>query len=154
MKTKSFIYCAGLALILVFTLGHSRAAIRHDAGALFTMDNASAGNHVLAYRRAADGALSFLGAFATDGIGTGAGLGNQGALVLSRGGRWLFACNAGSDEVSVFRVTLHGLQLTDKVGSGGRRPISLAVHGNLLYVLNAGGLVGDADNVPAFLFFA
>jgi 6-phosphogluconolactonase len=154
MKLKSFTYCAGLALTLVFTPAASQAEAEngHGPGALFTMDNATTGNHVLAYRRAADGALSFLGEFDTGGIGTGGGLGNQGALILSRGGRWLFACNAGSDEVSVFRVTPHGLQLTDKVGSGGRRPISLTVHGNLLYVLNAGGLVGDADNVTAFVF--
>jgi 6-phosphogluconolactonase (cycloisomerase 2 family) len=116
------------------------------------MDNAAAANHVLAYSRGADGSLSFLGEFDTGGIGTGGGLGNQGALVLSSGGRWLFACNAGSDEISVFRVTPHGLELTDKVGSGGRRPISLALHRNLLYVLNAGGLVGDVDNVTGFLF--
>ena len=153
MKLKSFIYCTGLALTLVFTSAASRAEPRDNAGALFTMDNATTGNHVLAYHRVADGSLSPLGAFATDGIGTGGGLGNQGALILSRSGRWLFACNAGSDEISVFRVTPHGLQLTDKVGSGGRRPISLAVRGSLLYVLNAGGIVGDVDNVTAFLFF-
>jgi 6-phosphogluconolactonase len=153
MKTKSFIYCTGLALTLAFTPAAFQAEAGNGARALFTMDNATAGNHVLAYHRAADGALSFLGEFDTGGTGTGGGLGNQGALILSRSGRWLFACNAGSDEISVFRVTPHGLQLTDKVGSGGRRPISLAVHRNLLYVLNAGGLVGDADNVTAFLFF-
>ena len=153
MKLKSLIYCTGLALTLVFTPAASQAQNRQGAGALFSMDNATTGNHVLAYRRSTEGALSFLGEFATGGIGTGGGLGNQGALILSRSGRWLFACNAGSDEISVFRVTPHGLQLTDKVGSGGRRPISLAVHQNLLYVLNAGGLVGDVDNVTAFLFF-
>ena len=152
MKTKSIIYCVAVALILVFAPASSRAEIRNHAGPLLTMDNASAGNHVLAYSRAANGAVSFLGEFATGGIGTDSGLGNQAALILSRGGRRLFACNAGSDEISVFRVTPHGLQLTDKVGSGGRRPISLALHGNLLYVLNAGGLVDDADNVTAFLF--
>jgi 6-phosphogluconolactonase len=153
MNAKSFVYCAGLALTLIFTPPASWAEIRHGAGALFTMDNAAGGNHVLAYSRAADGSLSFLGEFATGGIGTGDGLGNQGALILSRSGHWLFACNAGSDEISVFRVTPQGLQLTNKVGSGGRRPISLTLHRNLLYVLNAGGLVGDADNVTAFLFF-
>jgi 6-phosphogluconolactonase len=153
MNTKSFIHCAVLALSLAFTTPASQAEIRHAAGALFTTDNATAGNHVLAYNRAADGTLSFLGEFATGGIGTGGGLGNQGALILSRSGRWLFACNAGSDEISVFQVTPQGLQLTDKVGSGGRRPISLALHRNLLYVLNAGGLVGDADNVTGFRFF-
>src|ERR1041385_7924470 len=117
MDAKSLIYCAGLALALVFTPPASRAEIRRDAGAFFTMDNATAGNHVLVYRRAADGALSFLGEFATGGIGTGGGLGNQGSLILSRSGRWLFACNAGSDEISVFRVAPQGLQLTDKVAS-------------------------------------
>jgi 6-phosphogluconolactonase len=153
MKAKSLIYWAGLILTLVFALPASRAEIRHGAGALFTMDNAKAGNHVLAYRRAADGTLSFVDQFATDGLGTGSGLGSQGALILTRNGRWLFACNAGSDEISVFRVTPHGLQLTDKVHSGGRQPISLTVHGDLLYVLNAGGSVGDADNVTGFFFF-
>jgi 6-phosphogluconolactonase len=153
MNAKSFIHCVGLALTLAFTPPTSQAQIQHGTGALFTMDNATAGNHVLAYRRAANGTLSFLGEVATGGLGTGAGLGNQGALILSRSGGWLFACNAGSDEISVFRVTPHGLQLTDKVASGGRRPISLAVHRNLLYVLNAGGLMGDADNVTGFLFF-
>jgi 6-phosphogluconolactonase len=153
MNAKSLICCAGLALTLIFTPPASWGEIRNGAGALFTMDNAAAGNHVLAYSRAADGSLSFLGEFATGGNGSGGGLGNQGALILSRSGRWLFACNAGSDEISVFRVAPDGLQLTDKVASGGRRPISLALHGNLLYVLNAGGLVGDADNVTGFLFF-
>ena len=155
MKTKSFICCAGLlALTLVFTMPASGAENWPGAGELFTMDNASAGNHVLAYRRAANGNLSFLGAFDTNGSGTGGGLGDQGALMLSSSGRWLFACNAGSDEISVFRVTPHGLlKLSDKVGSGGRRPISLAVHQNLVYVLNAGGAVGDSDNVTGFFFF-
>lgn len=106
MNAKSFIYCAALALSSVFTPPASWAEMRHGARALFTMDNATAGNHVLAYGRAADGTLSFLGEFTTGGLGTGAGLGNQGALILSRSGGWLFACNAGSDEISVFKLRL------------------------------------------------
>jgi 6-phosphogluconolactonase len=152
VRLKSFIYCTALVLTLVFTSAASQVERRDNAGALFTMDNATAANPVLAYSRGADGSLSPLGMFATDGTGTGGGLSNQSALILSRSGRWLFACNAGSDEISVFRVMPHGLQLTDTVGSGGRRPISLALHRNLLYVLNAGGLVGDVDNVTGFLF--
>jgi len=153
MNAKSFIYWVGLALTLALTPPASQAQTQRGAGALFTMDNAVAGNHVLAYSRAGDGTLSFIGEFGTGGSGTGSGLGNQGAVILSRSGRWLFACNPGSDEISVFRVMPEGLQLTDKVASGGRRPISLALHKNLLYVLNAGGLVGVADNVSGFLFF-
>ena len=152
MKLKSFIYCTALVSTLVFTSAASRAEPTGNAGALFTMDNAAAANHVLAYRRSADGSLSPVGTFATGGTGTGGGLGNQSALILSHSGRWLFACNAGSDEISVFQVTPHGLQLTDKVGSGGRRPISLAFDRNLLYVLNAGGLADDVDNITGFLF--
>src|SRR4029077_1044335 len=45
-----------------------------------------------------------------------------------------------------------GLQLADKGSSGGRVPVSLAFHHNLLYVVNAGGTVGDKDNVTAFVF--
>jgi len=42
--------------------------------------------------------------------------------------------------------------LTDKVASGGRMPVSLALRHNLLYVLNAGGLAGDTDNITGFIF--
>jgi 6-phosphogluconolactonase len=152
MKLKSFIYSAGLVLALVFPLPALRAEVQQRGGALFTMDNASTANHVLAYRRTMDGNLSFVTQFATGGIGTGVGLGSQGALILTRYGRFLFACNAGSDQVSVLRVTAHGLRLTDIVGSGGRNPISIAVYQDLVYVLNAGGLVGDVDNVTGFFF--
>ena len=123
-----------------------------NTGAVYTMDNSASGNHVLAYNRAANGALTPAGVFATGGFGTGGGLGNQNALVLSRDGHWLFACNAGSDEISVFQVTAQSLVLAGKVKSEGRRPISLALHKNLLYVLNAGGAVGDKDNIAGFIF--
>ncbi len=36
-------------------------------------------------------------------------------------------------------MTPSGLQLTGRVASGGVRPISVTVHGDVLYVLNAGG---------------
>src|SRR6266478_131262 len=123
-----------------------------NTGAVYTMDNATNGNHVLAYRRAANGTLTPTGVFDTGGLGSGGGLGSQGAVVLSRGGNWLFACNAGSDEISVFAVKPSGLVLADKVASGGRHPVSIALHNNLLYVLNAGGAAGDKDNVTGFIF--
>ena len=123
-----------------------------NTGSVYAMDNATNGNHVLAFHRAANGTLSPTGVFETGGLGTGGGLGNQGALVLSRDGHWLFACNPGSDEISVFQVTPQGLVIEDKVNSEGKRPVSLALHNNLLYVLNAGGAVGDQDNITGFIF--
>ena len=124
----------------------------HSPGKVYTLDNAPGGNHVLTFLRAADGALTPSASFSTGGVGTGAGLGSQGALLLTEDGRWLLACNGGSDQISAFAITRQGLRLTDRSDSGGRQPISLTLHGNLLYVLNAGGGVGDKDNITAFLF--
>jgi 6-phosphogluconolactonase (cycloisomerase 2 family) len=121
-----------------------------DAGAIYTIDNASGNNHVLAWSRAQNGSLSGPFSYATEGAGTGSGLSSQGSVLLSHDDRWLFVCNAGSDEVSVFSVSRHGLELKDKASSGGRSPVSLAFNEDLLYVLNAGGGVGDKDNITAF----
>jgi 6-phosphogluconolactonase len=79
-------------------------------------------------------------------------LASQGALTLSANGYWIFVCNAGSDEVSVFSVTDQGLVLTDKVSSGGKHPISIALHGNFVFALNAGGQVGGSDGIAGFAF--
>ncbi len=126
---------------------------RDGRGGVYTMDNSPGGNNVWAFGRREDGSLSSPRLFATGGLGTGSGLGNQGSVILSPDGRWLFVCNAGSDEISVFKVTPHGLTLADKVQSQGQRPISLALHRNLLYVLNAGGAIPNgADNIAGFLF--
>ena len=112
--------------------------------AVYTLSNSPAGNEVIMYTRNASGHLSMSGSYATGGTGTGSGLGSQGAVVLSNG--FLFAVNAGSDEVSVMNVSSGGLSVADKVSSGGTMPISLTVHNNLLYVLNAGG----SGNITGF----
>ncbi len=118
----------------------------HPAGAVYILSNSPQGNQVLAFRRAADGSLSANGSYATGGLGSGVGvtvppdpLGSQNSIIVSKDGRWVFAVNAGSDEVSALKVTEDGLRLTDKISSGGSYPVSLALMGNLLYVLNAGG---------------
>ena len=51
-------------------------------------------------------------------------------------GKFVFAVNAGSDTVTSFRETKHGLRRVSQVSSGGDMPESLALHGRLLYVLN------------------
>ena len=108
------------------------------AGLVYTQTNASAGNAVSVYRRAAAGTLTLLNSVPSGGRGSGHGLASQGALALSSDGRWLFAVNAGSDDVSSFAVNGETLALADRVSSGGVQPISLAVFGSLLYVLNNG----------------
>ena len=130
----------------LFIAGVGSAAADGGRGAVYTLTNAASGNAVMAYSRDENGKLSPAGEFATGGLGTGAGLGSQGALALSQNNRWLFAVNAGSDEISSFMVTRDGLELAGRVASGGDMPISLTVHGNLLYVLNTGG----SGNITGF----
>ena len=117
----------------------SRSVGAAVAGAVFTQTNAAAGNAVLIYRRSADGSLSAAGSVATGGTGTGAGLGSQGAVTLSDDGNWLLVVNAGSNEVSSFSVGDGTLTLRGRASSGGTMPISVTVHDDLVYVLNAGG---------------
>ncbi len=109
-------------------------------GNVYTMDNGAAGNSVLVFDRSADGSLTAAGSFATGGLGTGAGLGNQSGMVLDESGKTLVVVDAGSNEVSSFRVNGDGsLALASTVGSGGTTPISVTTAGKLVYVLNAGG---------------
>jgi len=141
-----------LTLLTVFVLaGSAFGANGKTPGAVYTMTNSPMGNSILVFDRSADGTLSAAGSYATGGTGTGGGLGNQGAVVLSQDDRWLFTVNAGSNDISVFAVKPAGLHLVDVVSSGGLRPISLTVDRDLLYVLNAGGSVGDADNISGFI---
>ncbi|HEY7259458.1 MAG TPA: beta-propeller fold lactonase family protein [Gaiellales bacterium] len=114
------------------------SAFAHAHGAVFVLSNATAGNRVIAFQRTDDGHLGPRHTFATGGAGTGAGLGSGGALTLSPDGRRLYAVNAGSDTVSVFRVSGAHLHRIQVVRSGGDLPISVAAGGGRVYVLNAG----------------
>jgi 6-phosphogluconolactonase len=67
---------------------------------------------------------------------------------MSDGKRFLIAVNAGSNQISVLRINKNTLELADIVDSGGSRPISAALHDDLLYVLNEGG----TPNIAGFTF--
>lgn len=110
-------------------------------GAVFVSTNATSGNAVVAFRRASDGTLSPLGTYATGGAGIGGmtdPLASQFALTLSPDKSLLFVVNAGSNDVSVLRVSKHGLRLVGRTSSGGTRPVSVAASKHALYVLNTG----------------
>jgi 6-phosphogluconolactonase len=109
------------------------------SAAVYVQTNDATDNEVVAFRRSDDGALSPLGRHSTGGRGTGEPhLPSQGSVVLSEDARWLLVANAGSDEVSVFAVESEGLRLTGRAGAGGRTPTSVAVRGDVVYVLNNG----------------
>jgi len=126
------------------------AAPQEPSGAVYTMTNAASGNSVLVFEGAARGRLKPAGEFSTGGLGTGGGLGSQGAIALTSNQRFLLVVNAGSNDITSFLVNADGLEVADRVSSGGRQPISVAVDRNLVYVLNAGGSVGESDNITGF----
>ena len=115
-----------------------------QAGAVYVLTN-QVQNAVAVFSHDASGMLTPAGEFSTGGAGDPVAqpqdpptdpLASQGALILDQGHQFLFAVNAGSNQISVLRVSTAGLDLIDVVDSGGIRPISLALHENLLYVLN------------------
>jgi 6-phosphogluconolactonase (cycloisomerase 2 family) len=111
----------------------------NNRGFVYTLSNQSTGNMVLAYRRSASGMLTYTASYATGGNGSGGGLGNQGAVIITNDDDVLLAVNAGSNTISSFKITGNGLNLKSTVTSNGDRPVSIAQYGNLVYVLNAGG---------------
>jgi 6-phosphogluconolactonase (cycloisomerase 2 family) len=111
--------------------------------AVFVQTNNPAGNQVIAFARQPDGQLSQQEVVSTGGLGgmaAGASnLASQGSLTYDPGHHLLFAVNAGSDTISVLSVDGNHVRLEQVLGSGGEFPDSIAVHGNLVYVVNAGG---------------
>jgi 6-phosphogluconolactonase (cycloisomerase 2 family) len=111
--------------------------------AVFVQTDATSGNHVVAYHRAADGALTQAGSYSTGGLGGVLGgsvvdhTASQGSLTYDPWHALLYAVNAGSNTVSVFAVSGDHLALRQVLGSGGTFPVSVAVHGDLVYVVNA-----------------
>ena len=133
--------------VLASTPGVAAPQPDDDAGgrhAVFVQTNDPRGNSIDVYDRNSDGMLTFAASYPTGGAGSRAigassdPLASQDSLVYDRAHRLLFAVNAGSDSVSVFDVDGDRLELNQVVPSGGPFSVSVAVRGNLAYVLDAG----------------
>jgi 6-phosphogluconolactonase len=112
-------------------------------GHVYVDDNTAGTNTIGAFDRHADGSLTPEDGspFTAGGAGTGAGLASQGAIQISADSRFLIAVDAGSNQISVLRIEPDGslsLVRHGVVSSGGVLPVSVAVHGDLVYVANAG----------------
>ena len=114
-------------------------------GAVFSMTNGLEGNEVVAYSRAANGELSFVGSYETGGLGSTEFDGGEGldplisaySIELSDDNRFVLAVNAGSDSLSVLRVGADSsLELVDVVSTVDAGPNSIAIDGSLVYVSN------------------
>lgn len=115
-------------------------------GFVYVATNQPTGNSVIQFGRAANGSLTKLHEASTGGLGgTGNGvgaldpLGSEDSLVLSGTGSLLLVVNAGSNQLSSLSASSAGVQLRSIVSSGGSFPNSVALSGDLVYVLNAHG---------------
>ncbi len=149
----------GLAALGVFAVPGSALASNHTPpaiGHVYLDGNTTGTNTIAAYNRAANGALTPTpgSPFAAGGSGLGAGLGSEGAIQLAENGRFVLAVDAGSNQISVLQTNPDG-SLTkvpgSPVSSGGVEPVSIAVHGNLVYVANDGSVAtGTTANYTGF----
>jgi 6-phosphogluconolactonase len=135
---------AGLCLLaMAASTGVAAASPPRGGGHVYVNDNTAGTNTIAAFNRHADGTLTPLpgSPFKAGGAGTGTVTGSQGSLQATADGRYLLAADAGSNQISVLRIrpdgTLRAVE-GSPVWSGGIKPVSIAVHGNLVYVANDG----------------
>ncbi len=136
-----------------------------QAGAVFVQTDNTAGNTIVAYTRTATGGLQQVGSYPTGGDGGATSgsvvdhLSSEGSLAYDRQAGLLYAVNAGSNTITVFRVFGDRLARSQVISSGGQFPVSIAFHGDQVFVLNAWGgasiagflqIAGDLIPVPSW----
>ena len=141
--TRRLIGLAGAIAAIAATLSVGTAAAAGPAtvGHVYVNNNSSGQNTIAAFDRHADGSLTPIAGspFNAGGVGTGAPYGSAGGLQRSTDGRYLLATDPASNQISVLRIKPNGgLQLVDVEASHGSSPVSIAVHGSLVYVANGG----------------
>ena len=140
-----FVLAAALVLLVVGPAAADGGG--GNRGVVYTLTNSAAGNAVAVFERSSNGALTAAGSVPTGGLGTGAGLGSQGALV--RSGTRLLAVNAGSNSISLLAIRGDKVRLLDTAPAGGVGPISITVHRDTAYVVNQGDATTPA-NIAGF----
>ncbi|HTU78324.1 MAG TPA: beta-propeller fold lactonase family protein [Solirubrobacteraceae bacterium] len=128
---------------LASAVGAAPALATPTSRAVFVQTDNVNGNQIVVYDRGPGGALTQSGVYDTGGLGGQLEgsvvdhLASQGSLAYDAANGLLYAVNAGSDTISVFAVFGDKLALRQVIGSGGSFPVSIAVRGDLVYVLNA-----------------
>jgi 6-phosphogluconolactonase len=133
---KRLIFLALSTALLAFATSAAAGDGSNVVGAAYTISNAPGGNELIVYDRSADGSLTPAGSVSAGGLGTGGGLASQGAVTVTADGHTILAVNPGSNSVAAFAVGNDGPELLNTAPSGGIRPVSVAVHKHLVYVLN------------------
>jgi 6-phosphogluconolactonase (cycloisomerase 2 family) len=148
MRKRTWLAAGGSLLVASLSLLGTAAAASASTtspvtGYTYVDGNTATANTIDGFARHADGSLTAMAGspFAAGGAGLGTGLASQGAIQVTRDGRYLLAVDAGSNQISVLRVTAGGVPvlLGQPVSSGGIKPVSVAVSpSGLVYVANSG----------------
>ncbi len=147
---------ASAALLVGTAAGRAAAPV---VGHLYTLNNDGRANAVVVLDRRADGTLNESSAPAPTGgtglvVPSGGDFDAQGAVRIA--GTRLFAVNPGSNSIAVFDIAKTG-QLKAVPGSpfasGGSTPLSITVHGDLVYVANQAVPFANPTNAPNITAF-
>lgn len=122
-----------------------------DSRFVYTLDNDVERNGIVVHRRGSDGSLMPLAGspFQTAGKGlSGGDIDEQGAIRVH--GSHVLAVNPGSDSIAVLQKTPRGLLHVEgsPFPSMGSTPLSLAVHGDLVYVANQAAEFAHPKSAP------
>jgi hypothetical protein len=155
------VLAAATACLVTIGSGTANAALttqHQSAGALvFAQTDDPTGNAVVVYERSSTGALKETKSYPTGGLGGILGgsvvdhTASEGSMAYSD--NTLLVANAGSNSVTSFAIVGTRLVRRQVVSSEGDFPVSVAVHGQFVYVLNArdGGAVQGFIDVAGFL---
>jgi len=148
MRKRGWLAAGGsLLAATIGLLGTGTAAGASTAspvvGYTYIDGNTAAANTIDGFARHANGSVTTLpgSPFPAGGAGLGTGLASQGAIQATPDGRYLLAVDAGSNQISVLRVTAGGVPVLAgrPVSSGGVQPVSIAISpAGLVYAANSG----------------
>jgi 6-phosphogluconolactonase (cycloisomerase 2 family) len=121
------------------------------SGFVYTLDNDVQRNGIAVFRRQADGTLTPLpgSPFQTGGKGlSGGDIDEQGAIRVH--GKYVLTVNPGSDSIAVLEKNSRGLLHVEgsPFPSGGSTPLSLTIHGDLVYVANQAAAFAGPKSAP------
>jgi 6-phosphogluconolactonase len=152
VRLRSLIVWAPCLVVVLAFAGVPAVAIGkpRQVGAVYTETNGTGSstndNAVEVYARYSNGLLKRIQVVGAGGKGghqpqpgfnfPAPILDTQSEVVLTDNGKWLYAVNAGSDTIAVFKVSNTGtLKLVQDAPAGGVFPSSITIHDRWLYVL-------------------
>jgi len=157
VSLAALLMCAALPGAALAKKKHHKHHKSNIVGAMYTETNNGAKNQVLAFDRYRDGHLKLRQAVDSGGKGglqPEPGCDPPGGCPLldaanevqvTKDGKYVFAVNAGSNTIASFSTGKRHLKRIAVTPSLGEFPNSIAIHGNLLYVLD-----NNSANIAGF----